>query len=121
MKSQSNYVPPPYVPLEQSDAEAEIVPLEQSDAEAEIVPLEQLDAEAEIVPLEQLDAEIVPRNEDVPTHGDIRNGSTQWSSDICDCFDDMDSYGSGFGGAVQWAVGVGKSNLVVQRWLAIGA
>lgn len=74
-------MPPPYVPLEQSDAEAEIVPLEQSDAEAKIVPLEQLDAEAEIV----------PRNEDVPTHGDVRNGSTQWSSGICACFDDMDS------------------------------
>ncbi len=50
-------MPPPYVPLEQSDAEAEIV----------------------------------PRNEDVPTHGDVRNGSTQWSSGICACFDDMHS------------------------------
>ena len=29
--------------------------------------------------------------------------------------------GSRFGGAVQWAAGVAKSNLAVQRWLAIGA
>ncbi|KZV48788.1 protein plant CADMIUM RESISTANCE 10 [Dorcoceras hygrometricum] len=61
MVSQTNYVPPRYIPLSQSDAEAE--------------------AEAEIV---------TPVNA-VPAHQHINNVPEEWSSGICACCDDMQS------------------------------
>ncbi|KAL7097547.1 hypothetical protein ACP275_10G151500 [Erythranthe tilingii] len=57
MVGQTTYVPPPYVPLGQSDAEEDLV------------------GPADSVPAKQ--------------HND--NGSGQWSSGICACFDDMQS------------------------------
>lgn len=57
MKNQSIYVPPRYIPLGQSDAEAETV--------------------------ENSEEAVVKRN--------ISAGSTQWTSGICACFDDMQS------------------------------
>lgn len=57
MVGQTTYVPPPYVPLGQSDAEAD--PVSPADAIA------------------------------AQLHNN--NGSGQWSSGICACFDDMQS------------------------------
>lgn len=57
MTGQTRYVPPPYIPLGQSDAESDVV----------------------------------PRADGTPTQQHINNGSAQWSSGICACFDDMPS------------------------------
>ncbi|XP_073157256.1 protein PLANT CADMIUM RESISTANCE 10 [Henckelia pumila] len=65
MVSQNNYVPPPYIPLSQSDAEAEV--------------------EAEV------ETEVVTHVNAAPAQQHIHNVPEVWSSGICACFDDMQS------------------------------
>ncbi|KAF3441358.1 hypothetical protein FNV43_RR15272 [Rhamnella rubrinervis] len=45
------------------------------------------------IPLGQSDADVpvVPSDKDVPIHRHVSNGSSQWSSGICACCDDMQS------------------------------
>ncbi|KAL8493492.1 hypothetical protein ACS0TY_024633 [Phlomoides rotata] len=57
MVGKSSYVPPPYIPIGQSDVEADLVP--PADATSALQR--------------------------------IQNGTGQWSSGICACFDDMQS------------------------------
>ncbi|PON91051.1 hypothetical protein TorRG33x02_130820 [Trema orientale] len=57
MKNQGSYVPPAYIPLGQSETEADDV----------------------------------PQNKDLAIHRTTNQGSSQWSSGICACCDDMQS------------------------------
>ncbi|CAI9779591.1 unnamed protein product [Fraxinus pennsylvanica] len=57
MVGQTSYVPPPYIPLSQSESEMETV----------------------------------PSKDEIPAQKHKNDGSLQWSSGICACFDDMPS------------------------------